>query len=302
MFFTIAIPTFNRKEILEISLEKIFDSIKNIEDKIEVLVVDDCSKDETKSLLEKYKKNYPTIFNYIISEKNNGISKTRNILVKNAKGSHLIFIDSDVFVTPKTIETHIRMQKENKNIIVQGNLKFISNLDELNEIKKNLFTDYSNSFFDTANLSIEKSKIIEAGFFDENFTGYGWEDLELGIRIRKLNLKLKKNKDTLAYHYHPEKIIDLDFLIEKEKQRAIGSIYFLKKHPSFEVKMITQNHPLHYFLDYLLTCFFRLESKGFVKKLKEIEFKTSKKFTFILRMYLNHLLIKEIRLLDKTNS
>ena len=40
MFFTIAIPTFNRKEILEISLKKIFDSIKNIEDKIEITLSD----------------------------------------------------------------------------------------------------------------------------------------------------------------------------------------------------------------------------------------------------------------------
>ncbi|MFN8674679.1 MAG: glycosyltransferase [Candidatus Sericytochromatia bacterium] len=293
-FFTIAIPTFNRKDILEKNLELIFSSIKNTPDKIEILVIDDCSTDQTKKLLEDYKKIYKEKFNFFISEKNNGIAKTRNLLVEKSQGNYIIFIDSDVFVTKETIKAHIDFHKKYNNYICQGNLNFISNLNDLNKIKKSILTDYSNSFFDTANLSIKKELIVKVGLFDENFTGYGWEDLELGIRLKKIGIKSKKNKKALAYHYHNETFKDLNLLIEKEKQRAIGGKYFLKKHNMLEVKLMVQDTYIHKLVNTLINYIFNFDKPSFLEKLMILEKINITKFNFLLKIYLNHITIKEL--------
>ncbi len=53
-------------------------------------------------------------------------------------------------------------------------------------------TDISRAFFATGNASIRKEHLFDAGLFDESFVEYGWEDLELGIRLRRLGLKAVK--------------------------------------------------------------------------------------------------------------
>jgi len=42
----------------------------------------------------------------------------------------------------------------------------------------------------------------KAGLFDTRFQLYGWEDLELGVRLKQLGLKLIKCP-TVGYHWHP---------------------------------------------------------------------------------------------------
>lgn len=301
MSFTIAIPTYNRGKLLPLVLERIVEQVKNLSTyKIEILVLDDASTDNTIQILESFKTKYPNFFHYIISEQNQGITKSRNILVKNALGDYIIFLDSDVLIAKDNIIKHIKTHENNKNIICQGSLKFVATFEKPEFEKKNLLTDYSNSFFDTANLSIEKNKIIEAGFFDENFSGYGWEDLELGIRLKKKGLKVVKNKSILAYHYKSnDNLSDLNELIKKEKQRAKGALYFLSKHNTLEVRLMTQNTILHTLLDNLLTFIFKLEKSDFIDRLKVLEKNNLQKFIIVFKMYLNHVNIKEMAYLSK---
>lgn len=301
MFFTIAIPSYNRAEILPLMLERIVEQVKNLSDyQIEILVLDDASTDNTIEILEAFKTGCGKFFRYIISEQNQGITKSRNILVKNALGNYIIFLDSDVLIAKDNIINHIEAHKNNKNIICQGSLKVVNSLENIETEKKQLLTDYSRSFFDTANLSIEKNKIIEAGFFDENFSGYGWEDLELGIRLKKLGLKVLRNKNILAYHYKPnDALVNLNELIEKEKQRAKGALYFLKKHNILEVKLMTQNTFFHSLLDKILTLILKMDNKDFIDNLKDIEKYNLQKFIILFKIYLNHVNIREMAYLLK---
>lgn len=301
MFFTIAIPTYNRANLLPLVLERIAEQVKNLSTyKIEILVLDDASFDNTVQILESFKTKYPSFFRYILSEQNQGITKSRNILVKNALGDYLIFLDSDVLIAKDNIIKHIKTHENNKNIICQGSIKFVNTIENPENEKKNLLTDYSNSFFDTANLSIEKSKIIEAGFFDENFSGYGWEDLELGIRLKKKGLKVLKNKSILTYHYKSnDNLLNLNELITKEKQRAKGALYFLSKHNTLEVKLMTQNTFFHTLLDSLLTIIFKMDRSDFIYNLKSLEKNNLQKFIILFKMYLNHVNIKEMAYLLK---
>ncbi len=293
--FTVAIPSYNRENLLKLNLDITIKQVLSSEIKGEILVIDDFSNDETIKLLKEYKALYPENFRYFTHNINRGIAKTRNHLVKEAKGKYIIFIDSDVIPSQNLIKNHLESLLSEKNIICQGSLILSSNLENISAKKFNPFTDFSRAYFDTANVSVEKEKIIAAGYFDENFTGYGWEDLELGIRLKKSGLKIVRNKKAYAYHYQPGlSLDDMDKLIIKEKERARGAVYFAKKHPSFEVKLMTQITSFHLQLDKMLEKI--TNTKFFLNYLYKLEQKKDyNKLIPLYRLYLNHFNILELK-------
>jgi glycosyltransferase involved in cell wall biosynthesis len=303
LLFTVAVPAYNRASILKTSLEIILQQIISLEEAGELLVIDDGSSDGTKLLLEAIKEKYPENFRYLIQEQNQGIAKTRNALVKNSAGKFIIFTDSDVIPSDNLVKAHLKVLRARKNIISQGSLILVPDENEIPKKKFNPLTDFSRAFFDTANVAVEKEKIIEAGYFDENFTGYGWEDLELGIRLRKKGLRVVRNKPAYAYHIEPlTKLDDISGLINKEIARAKGAVYFAGKHPLLEVKLMTQLTFFHLLLDDCLTKFLGLEKQPFLNYLAYLE--KEKRYNWfipLLRLYLNHFNVSEIRRLIKHN-
>lgn len=82
--------------------------------------------------------------------------------------------------------------------------------------------------------------------FDTMFSQYGWEDLELGVRLKRLGLKLIKCPSAVGYHWHPPfNLEQIPQLIEKEIERGKMGVLFYQKHPTYEVKMMIQMTWLH---------------------------------------------------------
>jgi hypothetical protein len=107
-------------------------------------------------------------------------------------------------------------------------------------------TDYSQAFFATTNVAIAKHWLVEAGLFDPQFTLYGWEDLELGVRLKNLGLSLIKVPEAVGYHWHPPfSLEDVPSLIDKEIQRGRMGVLFYQKHPIRDVRMMIQMTWLH---------------------------------------------------------
>ena len=78
------------------------------------------------------------------------------------------------------------------------------------------------------------------------FQLYGWEDLELGVRLKKLNLKLIKCPDAVGYHWHPPfSLNQIPRMIDREIQRGRMGVLFYQKHPTWEVRMMIQMTWLH---------------------------------------------------------
>ena len=88
---TIVIPTYNRSK----DLVRCINSIpKDQQDKVSLLIIDDCSTDETGAELSRLKDEYKNI-DYKIFSKNQGVSSARNFGLKNLKTKYVTFIDSD---------------------------------------------------------------------------------------------------------------------------------------------------------------------------------------------------------------
>ncbi|HBW57532.1 MAG TPA: family 2 glycosyl transferase, partial [Oscillatoriales bacterium UBA8482] len=134
------------------------------------------------------------------------------------------------------------------------------------------------------------------GLFDPQFQQYGWEDLELGVRLKKLGLTLIKCPHAVGYHWHPAFSLEqLPKLIDREIQRGRMGVLFYQKHPYFEVKMMIQMTILHKILWGLLSLGGRLNEKtmaGFLQYL--INQGKSQLALEIARIFLNWYNVKAV--------
>jgi hypothetical protein len=107
-------------------------------------------------------------------------------------------------------------------------------------------TDFSAAYFATGNVAIAKKWLEQAGLFDTRFQLYGWEDLELGVRLKELRLKLVKCPAAVGYHWHPPFTLEqIPKLIDQEIQRGRMGVLFYQKHPTWEVRLMIQMTWLH---------------------------------------------------------
>jgi GT2 family glycosyltransferase len=119
---------------------------------------------------------------------------------------------------------------------------------------------FSAAFFATNNVSCPKAYLVEAGGFDENFTEYGWEDLELGIRLKQIGVGMVRTRAARGFHWHPAfSMKDVAGLKRIEEERGRMAAYFYQKHPTLDVRLMIQLTALHQALNWIVTLGGRLD-------------------------------------------
>ena len=251
MFFSIVIPTYNRLPILQKALRaleiQIFDA--ELVTNYEIIVVDDGSTDGTIEWLNNTMPELPHLKIYEQSHK--GASAARNLGVEQAIGDTIIFIDSDIVVTPSFLQCHATALTQEQQVL--GNDKIFTygaviNTDNFEEPTSEAYKiiDFSNAYFATTNVAIAKHWLVDVGLFDLGFDLYGWEDLELGVRLKNCGIKMVKCPEAVGYHWHPAFSLDrLPRLIEQELERGQMGVVFYKKHPTLDVKIMIQMTVFH---------------------------------------------------------
>ena len=106
---SIITPVYNAEMFLS-------DTIKSVQNQTyknwEMLLVDDCSKDNSAQIIKEFQK-YDDRIKYIKLEKNSGASVSRNTGIKNAKGRFIAFVDSDDIWKPEKLEVQVKYMLEN---------------------------------------------------------------------------------------------------------------------------------------------------------------------------------------------
>ena len=106
---SIITPVYNAERFLS-------DTIKSVQNQTyknwEMLLVDDCSKDNSAQIIKEFQK-YDDRIKYIKLEKNSGASVSRNTGIKNAKGRFIAFVDSDDIWKPEKLEVQVKYMLEN---------------------------------------------------------------------------------------------------------------------------------------------------------------------------------------------
>ena len=116
---SVIMPVYNAENFLDKSVSSVINqTYKNLE----ILLIDDCSTDNSYNILKEYanKDNRIKLFH---NEQNKHVSATRNVGIKNATGKYLYFIDSDDFIDNDYIEHLVKTaEKENADIVVNTNI------------------------------------------------------------------------------------------------------------------------------------------------------------------------------------
>ena len=98
---TLAICVYNAEKYIKETLESVM--AQTMQD-FHLLIVNDCSTDESLAVIEKFFAEHPRQYEIITLEKNGGIANARNFAISHATTKYFLFIDSDDLLEPTLIE------------------------------------------------------------------------------------------------------------------------------------------------------------------------------------------------------
>ncbi len=250
---SIIIGTYNQKEVLQKVLTSLcHQTVSN--DLYEIIVVDSLSQDSTSEIMPFFQEKI--LLKYIRRE-TSGKAAARNLGIKEAQGDIILLTDADMICDTRFIEEHISFHQRYRNCAAEGLTYNLKELKENFKEKSNLLPYITKKInandvlewfsFLSGNLSIPKRVLNAIGLFDEDFTGYGWEDLELGYRAAKNGIMIRYLPSAINYHFHPFLQEDI---VERKKKMGKSAAIFIRKHPQRYIKYFLGLNPLAMFLYY----------------------------------------------------
>lgn len=247
--FSIVIPTCNRSEKLKNCLSALSDQDYN-KNQYEIVVIDDGSTDDTRNLLKELGKKLRVELRFF-SQSNRGQGVARNRGIEEARGEIILFLGDDIIATPQLLQEHDRAHLKHPEeaaavlgfitwhpkLAVTPLMKFMERGGVIlgrfggHQFAYDLLEGKETAdwrFFYTSNISLKKS-ILMRFKFDPWFSGYGWEDIELGFRLHeKAGLALYYAADAIAYHDH---MMTFGQFANRMRDVGFSSHIFHKKHP-----------------------------------------------------------------------
>ena len=132
---SVIMPVYNAEEFLDRSISSV---INQTYDNLEILLIDDCSTDNSYNILKEYAKKDKRI-KVFHNQENQHVSETRNVGIRNSTGKYLYFIDSDDFIDNDYIEHLVNTaEKENADVVVNPNIYQYKNGGKRYDIFKNI--------------------------------------------------------------------------------------------------------------------------------------------------------------------
>lgn len=219
----------------------------------EVIIADDGSRDETKILIDRFKKNSNLNITHVWHE-DLGFRKCEilNKAVSAAKGDYLIFTDGDCIPRKDFVQVHIENAEQGKFLsggairlpletsdFVNKEHVFSQNTFDYFWLQKNNFKDltqflklqknkviasildkiiFTKKTWNGGNASGWKKDLIKVNGFDERMH-YGGEDVELGFRLKNAGIKAKRVRySAITLHLEHERSYVDSARVEENKK------------------------------------------------------------------------------------
>lgn len=130
---SIVTPVYNAEKLISETIESVLNQTYS---DFEMLIVDDCSTDNSKEIIKKYS-NIDKRIKYYSLQKNSGAAVARNKGIELSRGRYICFLDSDDLWTKTKLEEQLNFMKE-KNIAFSFTSYSLINedSDDLNKIIK----------------------------------------------------------------------------------------------------------------------------------------------------------------------
>ena len=218
---SIIIPVYNAFNTIDKCIDSV---IKQTYQNMEVLLINDGSKDNSIKKLKKYESKYDFI--KVIDKKNEGVAKTRNLGIQKATGKYIMFCDNDDFIEENYVEVYVNEIVNKDSDVVIGGFK------RVNTKGKVLYENgLKNTYWSRYIITAPWAKIFRKDYLIENkveFLSYTiGEDVYFTIAL------FLKNPKTTIIDYRGYNWLYNDNSVSNTIQKGLNDkidiIYFLNK-------------------------------------------------------------------------
>ncbi len=225
---SVVIPAYKRGHVIERAIRSV---LEQTHQDFEILVVDDGSKDNTESVVASIAKEDSRI-RYFRHDTNRGAQAARNTGARAAQGEWVVFLDSDDYFTPNSLEVRL-LAAQGEGVKVIHSKCLILKKDESTTaygtpeldgyIYRDLLTNYGPLF---SGLLVAKEALGKIGYLDEKIISY--QDWDTVIRLAEYYPFGLVTEPTFIYDCRGDDTISQDRVREAEGYRQVFNKHFLE--------------------------------------------------------------------------
>jgi GT2 family glycosyltransferase len=241
LHISVVVPTYNRIDTLRYVIPALVAQDLRPE-AFEVIVADSRSNDGTAEFLTDIARESPNVRH--LPGPYTGRASARNAGIVAARAPIVLFTDADIIASPDLLSRHLARHAKGPGRAVIGCEIQVDSYDEYlrksgNPAARDPLHPSSRKhlswlYFMTGNCSVRREDLERVGRFDEAFTGYGHEDLELGYRLQHAGISIEYAAEAVNYHWHP---VPFDEQQGRMELAGRSTVRFFRKHPTFDVRL-----------------------------------------------------------------
>lgn len=242
MDITVVIPTRNRLLVLRETLSRLERQAGDVQ--FEIVVVDDESSDGTSEMVGRAESGAAVPLT-LIAGPGSGAAAARNLAIEAARAPVCLFINDDTRPRLDLLARHrdFHRRRPECEAALLGHIDLPPTPPPspfMRWLATQLFdfagitspADVGGSRFFTSNVSAKTELLRAAGGFDEAFPGAAHEDIDLGLRLETMGMRLHYDEDAVVEHSHP---LDLLGAIERCHMIGVTLVAFAERHPDHEL-------------------------------------------------------------------
>ena len=234
---SVVIPTHQRRESVARALRAL--SRQTIPaDEYEVVVAIDGSTDGTRELVSSIETPFVVRVTW---NPRGGRASACNAGLRLASAPLVVFLDDDMEAAPEFLAAHLAAHTPGTRVGVVGAVP-IRATDASTPVARyvaNRFNGHLGNLaapghalgvrdFYSGNFSIDRETIQRVGGFDESFTAYGNEDIELSLRLRADGVRLVFRVDAVAFQHYEK---DFVALARDNEDKGHTAVHLAAMHP-----------------------------------------------------------------------
>lgn len=237
MILSVVIPTRDKRPLLERTLAALH--AQDLEGRAwEVVVVNDGSTDDTAAALARLALEANPPVRGVTLPRNVGRAAARNLGWQHAAGQWVLFLDDDIVAPPGLLAAHLSVLAEDPRrgtigpAVTDEAIADAAHFHYLDTrgVAKIAYGAAPARYFVTQNAAVPRAALAAVGGFDEGFSAYGFEDMDLGFRLEDWGIRFRVLPWPVPRHIHHH---TLDEYLEKKRVCGRHSLREIaRRHPA----------------------------------------------------------------------
>jgi len=233
---TVIVPAYNEEDVIVYSIKSL---IEQTYPNIEIIVIDDGSKDNTYQLAKTFEFEEDNRSLKVLSKSNAGKSRALNYAIEHAKGNLICTVDADSRLDPYAIEMLVQHFADPQIAAVAGSVavvnqdSFLTKLQALEYIQGLNMVKNAQAYVKLVNIipgplgMFRRDAMKKVGYYAHDTFA---EDCDLTLALIAHGYKIEFESDAIAYTEAPDNLLDL---LKQRYRWTRGILQAIKKNRSF---------------------------------------------------------------------